>query len=419
MSGFKATNSPENEELHLQTVYKPLGYYGWASKVGFSAKAHLTQTSELIPESNRLKLFAKRRHYWDLDRLYTNQLQVSKNRRTLFVIGLLVLIAAVVLTVVLYANPNTLLDNEKHLPQGTNQNECQRPYRADSPWNQKIPETATIHPDSQTFIQAFEGLFGSNPYSWTIPVYEIDSQTPSVNVYVENSYREVIADGSDPDNIIYYDPGSTIRFPIPDHARPSEREDGQLVVLNIETGDEWGFYQAVKTETGWQVRGAYHYNINWFGVPPEGFAGRGGGSPYLAGLVRPCEIERGYIDHALVLGYDYPCSQSNCEARGYPHFIFPAIKSDGIGTSSFDLPEGTRLQLDPHASEEEIEEWCGDDRYCRVIVRAMQEYGVYVMENSGHPKIYVEDDATAHWDIYLDEDTVSGIPYTAFQVLNW
>jgi hypothetical protein len=36
----------------------------------------------------------------------------------------------------------------------------------------------------------------------------------------------------------------------------------------------------------------YHYNTLWSGVAPSGFASRGAGVPYLAGLVRPCEIPR-------------------------------------------------------------------------------------------------------------------------------
>ncbi len=62
----------------------------------------------------------------------------------------------------------------------------------------------------------------------------------------------------------------------------------------------------------------YHYNTAWSGVPPRGFSSRGAGVPYLAGLVRKCEIEQGHIDHALA--FVYP--------RTTARFVFPATKSD-------------------------------------------------------------------------------------------
>jgi len=83
------------------------------------------------------------------------------------------------------------------------------------------------------------------------------------------------------------------------------------------------------------------------------------------------------------------------------------------------MPEGTRLQLDPNATEQQINQWCGQDPACRVIVRAMQEYGMFVMENSGHPKLFVEDKETALWNGRVTFDTVRNIPYEAFHVLDW
>jgi hypothetical protein len=68
MSGFEDTNSPENEGMHLQTVYKPSGFYGGAGKFGFSPEAHLTETSELVSEANQQKLFDEWKPYWELNK---------------------------------------------------------------------------------------------------------------------------------------------------------------------------------------------------------------------------------------------------------------------------------------------------------------------------------------------------------------
>jgi Sulfotransferase family len=68
ISGFENTNSPEDEGMHLQSVYKPSGHYGGAGKFGFSPEAHLTETSSLVTEANRKKLFEEWCPYWDISR---------------------------------------------------------------------------------------------------------------------------------------------------------------------------------------------------------------------------------------------------------------------------------------------------------------------------------------------------------------
>jgi hypothetical protein len=68
MSGFENTASPEDEGMHLQTVYKPSGYYGGAGKFGFADAAHLTEESELVTDANREKLFKEWSPYWNVER---------------------------------------------------------------------------------------------------------------------------------------------------------------------------------------------------------------------------------------------------------------------------------------------------------------------------------------------------------------
>lgn len=70
VSGFQGTPSPEDEGMHLQTVYPPSGRYGGAGAFGFHPEAHLTEESTLVSEVNRLKLFSEWRQYWDLNKTY-------------------------------------------------------------------------------------------------------------------------------------------------------------------------------------------------------------------------------------------------------------------------------------------------------------------------------------------------------------
>lgn len=56
--------------MHLQTVYRPSGYYGGAAAFGFHPEAHLTEHSPLVTDANRQKLFCEWSRYWDLGREY-------------------------------------------------------------------------------------------------------------------------------------------------------------------------------------------------------------------------------------------------------------------------------------------------------------------------------------------------------------
>ncbi len=68
VSGFQGTDSPEDEGMHLQTVYLPSGHYGGAGAFGFHPQAHLTEASPLVSEANRQKLFHEWSRYWDLNK---------------------------------------------------------------------------------------------------------------------------------------------------------------------------------------------------------------------------------------------------------------------------------------------------------------------------------------------------------------
>ncbi|HKG52844.1 MAG TPA: sulfotransferase [Anaerolineales bacterium] len=70
VSGFQGTASPEDEGMHLQTVYPPSGRYGGAGAFGFNPEAHLTESSPLVSDSNRQQLFSEWGQYWDLSKVY-------------------------------------------------------------------------------------------------------------------------------------------------------------------------------------------------------------------------------------------------------------------------------------------------------------------------------------------------------------
>jgi hypothetical protein len=280
---------------------------------------------------------------------------------------------------------------------------CERPYAASSPWNTPIADGA----ETEAPV-GLDGTLTSDPTQYTYPVYVADRSTPRVAVRTTGWFSNVVEGGGRLENVRR----GTARIPIPAGAEPADGSDAQMIVLDPETGDEWGASNLERqSDGGWVAWNAYHYNTRWSGVPPLDSVGdpfflRGAGVPYLTGLVRPCEIAAGHIDHALAFAYDSPSSA----------FVPPASKSDGDAAPGTAMPEGTRLQLDPMLSDADLEE-LGCTGPCRTIARALQRYGMYVIDVSGRPKVILEYEGTARWNGTVTETTVSPIPLGSFRVV--
>jgi myo-inositol-hexaphosphate 3-phosphohydrolase len=284
---------------------------------------------------------------------------------------------------------------------------CTRPYSDASPWNARIGPAPAYDPESDQRVAVLQGQLSSDPTQYTYPVYVVSPVTAPTTVSLSGWYSNV-AD----ETTLLNQRGGTAALPLPPGAQAAAGGDAQIVLLNPATGEEWGASRLEQLADGtWHAWNAYHYNTRWSAVPPHDASGnpfflRGAGIPYLAGLVRPCEIARGRIDHALAFAYDFPTRE----------YVYPATKSDGGSTDPLDLPEGARLQLDPTLSDDDIRAW-GCDGACLTIARALREYGMYVIDNSGRPKIMVEYEGTAGWDGLIDSHTAEPIPLSAFRLL--
>jgi len=281
---------------------------------------------------------------------------------------------------------------------------CGPPYRAKSPWNRPIARRAARDPRSDFHIRgAFAGAtLSSDPTQYTYPVYTVGRDTPLRSVRLRGYFSHVRNGG----RALTNQSGGVVHLPIPDRAAAASGTDAQIIIVNRDTGDEFGVWQARRDSGGWSIENGYRYNTRWSGVPPTRFASRGAGVPYLAGLVRPCEIQRKRIRHALAFAYDFPT----------PRFVHPATKSDGSSSDPADLPEGARLQLDPSLTRAKLARM-GCRGPCLTIARALQRYGMYVIDKSGRPKIMLEYESTAGWRGKLDQKTVAPIPLSRFRVL--
>ncbi len=288
------------------------------------------------------------------------------------------------------------------------------PYDGSSPWNTPISTSPTVDPNSARYINAIadNGLpLTSDPDQYTIPVYQISATTPLATVN-GNGYFSTY-DNGDQSRVGHGSPW-TFQVPVPTAAQGGVGSDSQIVLLDPASGTEWGFWQFAPdpTSPGNYIASngyRYHSTSGYDGRFADGLAGRGDGTPYLAGLVRPWEISQGQIDHALAFGYNSPSST----------FVYPASKSDGGafgGLLGVDLPEGSHLQLNPALTDADFTQW-GLNPAAKIIARALQRYGMYVVDHSGSSKIYLEARSTAQWDPSINRSILSAIPWTHFRVI--
>lgn len=299
---------------------------------------------------------------------------------------------------------------------------CERPYAENSIWNLPIDwSIARYHPLSDEMISAFfdgTSWVGSDASQYAPPVYYVTSADELVPVKLrENSFRDAIDDQT----VQFGEPASTVWLPIPKGAQPAPGTDAELVVVNIDSGEEWGLIKVdIDLAGNWSAGGVYRYHLLNSGIPPVGFAHRGAGIGSLAGIIRPCEVEQGYIRHAVTLAYDSPCEEDVCKINGWLPVIPPFTKTDGEGKSKYDIPEGARIIIKPDISKSEIHKACSEVKGCVLWVLAMQIYGGFIVDNSGHPKTYAEGDATANWDPNVwNKDMLRNIPPDWYAVLDW
>lgn len=263
---------------------------------------------------------------------------------------------------------------------------------AGDPWNTPIPSNVAVLSNSASYVGLLGGggALSSDITQFSTSIYIVDNNTPLRSVSVSGSWRVYQQGDSPSTGGGGSQPGATVR--IPTGATAQSDSDAQAVFWNPDTGEIWEFWQfhsggssgpysatngryyRTKTDSaGKRYRGRY----------ADGLAGRGMGTSYLAGCVRPWEILQGHIDHPLTISGPFAGAA----------FVFPASKSDGSGSK---IPEGTRFQLLPSKTEADFSS-LGLSATAKIVARCLQTYGVYIVDVGGHTKILAEANITAGW----------------------
>ena len=264
---------------------------------------------------------------------------------------------ALLATVVLAASCTSSPDD------GPRAGEAGVPFAADSPWNAPIDESPNLDEASDDMVSALleDGGAVALLYDYGVPVYEVDGDTPAVEVECTQTGWGECPLESDP-------------VPVPEGATPSAGSDGAMVVVDHATGRVYDFWQVRSTGSGWEASWGTWTDIDGDGTGGEAGGATGGatgaGVNLFAGLVRTDEIEEGRIEHALALVSDNSCPDV---------YRYPATKTDGHAEDLPCIPQGARVQLDPTIDVSAIP---GITPGEVAVARALQEYGAYLRDSA-------------------------------------
>jgi hypothetical protein len=233
-------------------------------------------------------------------------------------------------------------------------------FPSDNAWHADVSRLPK-HPRSAAFMQSMgtgAGLhtdFGSGTWDGGpigIPYVVVPASQPRVPVRFDYAGES--------------DPGP---YPIPSDA-PVEggaQASGDRHVLVVQAGTcrLYELFGARREGSGWQAGSGAVYDLRANRLRPAGWTSAdAAGLPILAGLVRYEEVAAGHVDHAIRVTVDQ--SQAS--------YLWPARHQAGQAGANLP-PMGLRLRL--HSGVD----ISGFPAQARVILRAMQTYGLIVADN--------------------------------------
>jgi hypothetical protein len=271
--------------------------------------------------------------------------------------------------------------------------------------NVAVPASPALDPASQAIVdKAILPYAGnanlSNSDWWGIPVAYADAATQlkTVTCY------------------LYWCDRPMAPQRIPAHAAPTLGSDHHLAVIDAAAGTELALWAAENGASGWRAGVRWLSAIDGSGVncrPGETVCGGANvaGFSLTAGIVRPEEIAQGHIDHALMITTPYTRS-------GY--VACPAANSDGQYADPAAMPVGARLQLDPALDVNAL----AIPTWKKVVARALQQYGAYVVDTGGSLSIRAESTALRGYDAWAKvgvprgEPNMRDLPWSRMRVLS-
>ncbi|MFV1948566.1 MAG: hypothetical protein ACC633_01385 [Anaerolineales bacterium] len=315
-------------------------------------------------------------------------------------------------------------------------------FSPDSAWNQRADNAAVLPESDAQILSLFRVLLGDisslkgykepatdwpymdiGLYEFTVPIFRSGSEMQEVLICED----EGVVGWAHPKFDIDTEGGPVI-VPAPTGiVRPSGPEndgaDAWMVLYDPENQIAYDYFAATPNRNDeclgfegglvgdkiLQAGVVDFFDLKGSGANPDGYySARAVGTPLLAGLILPEDIESGEIAHALSFAIPGPRNTSfNPSNPKSADYFYPAstTETDFYSTDSNAIASGQRIRLKQTLHDEEGD-IINEEAFApitKMYLEALRNYGAYLVDNAGGFTFYAEDIHTAVLDLSDDE----------------
>jgi len=271
------------------------------------------------------------------------------------------------------------------------------PYIDISLYDYTVPIFPTGSGTQDVYICEDEGIVG-----WVHPIFGIESEGGPVTVPAPASLvRPAGPENSDADAwLVLYDSSSFRAYDY--FAASPDRDEACMSFEGGRVGEK--IFQAGVVD---------YFDIRGDGASPDGYySARAVGTPLLAGLLLPEDVESGEIAHALSFAIPGPRNTGRDPSEPLvTDYFYPAstTETDFYNTDPNSLAAGQRIRLKQEIVDDEgivINE--GElAPITQMFLATLRTYGAYLVDNAGGFTFYAEDVHTAN--LHLTDDEVNAL----------
>lgn len=318
-------------------------------------------------------------------------------------------------------------------------------FASNSAWNQTATQAQVLPESDQQILVTYRVLRGNttdlhpieDPPTTDWPFIDISYGEYSVPIYRASAGQQSVLLCNYDGDLEWPHPkfnndqlGGPVSVPAPaGMVRPSAPQDtdadGHLVLYNPDTFMAYDFWQATTVRdgecsswgggyTGTQILEAGvidFFDVRGSGANPDTYySARAHGTPLLAGMILPEDVESGAISHALSFAIPGPRNLSPDPHEPLPSdYFYPAstTETDYYSTNTHALAAGQRIRLKQAIVDDEGAPIDENDLapITRMFFTALRTYGAYLVDNAGGFSFTAEEAHSA--DLHLSDDQVN------------
>ena len=320
-------------------------------------------------------------------------------------------------------------------------------YAPNSAWNQSVVNVSVLPQSDQQILILYRVLRGDTltlfppgqPAPTTWPFMDVNYDDFSIAIFATGEGQQAVRTTDyegNPSSSHKLTPGADGRLTVPAPAgtvRPSGPQDtdadGHLVLYDSNQSLEYDYWQATTAtdadgvslgggQPGDRITAAG--TVDFFDLRGTGantdtlWSARAMGTPLLAGLLLPEDVERGVIDHALAFAVPGPRNTTGSnEAEPVPgDYFYPTstTETDFFNTYLSALAAGQRIRLRTSLVDESGNTLDENQLapITRMFLAALRTYGATLVNNAGGLTFYAEDAHTAVLTLDPRRDQVPG-----------